>query len=382
MIKLPILDPVAGLFVSGLIMKAALELGWDSLRDLSDENVDARVLKAVSSVLDDMKAEGVLSFHRLRGRAMGPFLLMDVHISVDPTISVSAAHQISERARIRVRQRMPLISEFMVHVELGEMSERTVFEDFTEQQEDTKQSRSAEPQMLTSEHVVEVLREYDTMQAQKLAISKLAAGGGAGTGSGGAAVQPGGAESSSSAESDAKTAASAAAATASRTPAAGSFKSALASIVQHTTGKGEGEASADGSASGAAVDPRADEHDGPQANLDLSKLMRPQSLIERDVRRVLADPHSSFARHLLGVSHFTVHWLDKKLTVTLDLAFQPNLTIRQAQVLAHDIEKQILDNVKDVNKVDVHLELTPEHMQRAAEQALKPAPPSATTAAT
>jgi cation diffusion facilitator family transporter len=104
MVRLPILDPVAGLFVAGLIMKAAVELGWDSLRDLTDENVDASILKAVSAVLKQMKIEGVLSFHRLRGRAMGPFVLMDVHIHVDPSLSVSAAHQIAERTRIRVRE--------------------------------------------------------------------------------------------------------------------------------------------------------------------------------------------------------------------------------------------------------------------------------------
>jgi len=60
MVRVPILDPVAGLFVSGLILKAALELGWDSLRDLTDENVDARLLSSVAGVLQGWRSRAVV----------------------------------------------------------------------------------------------------------------------------------------------------------------------------------------------------------------------------------------------------------------------------------------------------------------------------------
>jgi hypothetical protein len=51
---------------------------------------------------------------------MGPSILMDVHISVDPTLSVSSAHQIAERARIKVLQTYSEIGEFLVHVEIAD----------------------------------------------------------------------------------------------------------------------------------------------------------------------------------------------------------------------------------------------------------------------
>jgi divalent metal cation (Fe/Co/Zn/Cd) transporter len=39
-----------------------------------------------------------------------------VHIVVDPVLSVSAAHQIAERVRLRVRRAMPAVADLLVHI--------------------------------------------------------------------------------------------------------------------------------------------------------------------------------------------------------------------------------------------------------------------------
>jgi divalent metal cation (Fe/Co/Zn/Cd) transporter len=106
--------------------------------------------------------------------------------------------------------------------------------------------------------------------------------------------------------------------------------------------------------------------------MDLSRLMRPPALIERDVRRVLSEPHHLFAPHLVGVSHFTCHWVAQQLTIQLELAFQGDLTISQAGTVAREIEEAILQQVKDVDKVDVHMELTAEHIENTKQQRPKP----------
>lgn len=138
MIQVPVLDPIAGAFVTGLILKAALELGYDSLKDLTDESVDASLLTAVSSLLSSMRSQGVESFHRLRGRSMGPFIVMDCHIQVDPTISVSAAQQIAERVRILVRRGFPQIAEFSVHVDVADYHRgRSLFSNMEEEISET-----------------------------------------------------------------------------------------------------------------------------------------------------------------------------------------------------------------------------------------------------
>ena len=119
MLQVPIVDPIAGMLVSALIVKAAVELGWDSLKDLTDTNVSPRVIAQVEAILRDMQrgGEGVVGWHQLRGRRMGPYMILDVHVVVDPQLSVTVSHQIAERVRRRIMERMTAVSEVLVHVD-------------------------------------------------------------------------------------------------------------------------------------------------------------------------------------------------------------------------------------------------------------------------
>lgn len=128
MLKVPIVDPIAGLFVSGLIVKAAVELGWDSLKDLTDQNVSAKVIEQVEKTLKEMKEEGVRGWHQLRGRRMGPYMILDVHIVVDPLLSVTVSHQIAEKVRRKVMERIPAVSEVLVHIDPSPPSPQVVDE--------------------------------------------------------------------------------------------------------------------------------------------------------------------------------------------------------------------------------------------------------------
>jgi divalent metal cation (Fe/Co/Zn/Cd) transporter len=421
MVKLPILDPIAGLFVSGLIMKAAIELGWDSLRDLTDENVDEKLQADVATLLRSMHEEGVLSFHRLRGRAMGPFVLMDVHISVDPTISVSAAHQIAERARIRVRQKLPVVAEFMVHVDVAHGEPRgfrSVFETppretgggdehgaAARDDEQPKEIWQGSIQLFKQEHIGEIVREYKDSLREHLALAadtkdhplpvvkegeegrktveveqevlwrldaqrkrRLDAMALEAKHDTSKLVQPSSTSASSAPPSKSTSSPSSPATSAPSPPTPSSPKpitKKLASTLKHLLDPPSLESlSSPPLPAGVASSPEVQK---ASRTMDLSTLMRPQAMIERDVRAVLADPHASYAPHVKGVSHFTCHYEHsaRKLRVQLDLAFQSDhLTIGQASSIAKAIERKILAQVKDVTLVDIHLELTDEHIMK------------------
>ena len=61
--------------------------------------------------------EVVQDFHEVRVRRMGSYLLLDLYIEVDGHLSVSSAHQIAERARLRITQSLPTVTEVLVHVD-------------------------------------------------------------------------------------------------------------------------------------------------------------------------------------------------------------------------------------------------------------------------
>ena len=109
------LDPLAGLVVSALIMKTAWDMGKQSVDELTDAVTDPEIGSHVYQLMNNV--EGVQDFHEVRVRRMGSYLLLDLHIEVDGHLSVSSAHQIAERARLRITQSLPTVTEVLVHVD-------------------------------------------------------------------------------------------------------------------------------------------------------------------------------------------------------------------------------------------------------------------------
>ena len=109
------LDPLAGLVVSPLIMKTAWDMGKQSVDELTDAVTDPEIGSHVYQLMNNV--EGVQDFHEVRVRRMGSYLLLDLHIEVDGHLSVSSAHQIAERARLRITQSLPTVTEVLVHVD-------------------------------------------------------------------------------------------------------------------------------------------------------------------------------------------------------------------------------------------------------------------------
>ncbi|MBG56141.1 MAG: cation-efflux pump [Deltaproteobacteria bacterium] len=112
---IPMMDPIAGVLVAGLIVKAGIDIGYESLRELTDEIPEEEVISELNKILADV--DGVDNYHEMRARRMGPNLLVDMHIEVDSMMSISAAHQVAERVRLRILENIPAVNEVLVHVD-------------------------------------------------------------------------------------------------------------------------------------------------------------------------------------------------------------------------------------------------------------------------
>ncbi|KAA8549188.1 hypothetical protein F0562_000872 [Nyssa sinensis] len=109
------LDPLAGLIVSGMILKAGLETGYQSVLELVDAAVPSHVLDPFKQTI--LQVEGVKGCHHLRGRRAGSSLYLDVNIEVDPFSSVSAAHDVGENVRRQIQKSHPKVAEVFIHIE-------------------------------------------------------------------------------------------------------------------------------------------------------------------------------------------------------------------------------------------------------------------------
>ncbi|XVF80475.1 hypothetical protein PTKIN_Ptkin15bG0077200 [Pterospermum kingtungense] len=110
------LDPLAGLLVSGMILKAGVETGYQSVLELVDAAIPVEQLEPINQTI--LQVEGVKGCHRLRGRRAGSNLYLDVHIVVDPFSSVSAAHGIGESVRLQIHKSHPEVTEVFIHIEI------------------------------------------------------------------------------------------------------------------------------------------------------------------------------------------------------------------------------------------------------------------------
>ncbi|KZV54355.1 hypothetical protein F511_03610 [Dorcoceras hygrometricum] len=104
------LDPLAGLLVSGMILKAGIESGYQSVLELVDAAVPSQHLELFRDTI--LAVEGVKATRRA-----GSSLYLDVDIEVDPFSSVSAAHDIGENVRRQIQQSHREVSEVFIHIE-------------------------------------------------------------------------------------------------------------------------------------------------------------------------------------------------------------------------------------------------------------------------
>ena len=154
---IPLMDPIAGVLVAGLIIKTGIDIGYQSIRELTDETVEEEVISELVHILAEI--DGVDHFHEMRARRMGPQLLVDLHIEVDSMMSISAAHQVAERVRLRILDELPAVNEVLVHVDAED--------DFVESKggiEETKDIVLMRPQTEIESDVKKILTEIPEIQ--------------------------------------------------------------------------------------------------------------------------------------------------------------------------------------------------------------------------
>lgn len=115
MAGLTYLDAIAAVGVALMIAKIGWDLGWQGARELVDTGLDSQRVETIRRTITSVN--GVQALHMLRSRRMGGDALVDVHIQVDPTLSVSEGHQISETVRARLIGEIEEVSDVMVHID-------------------------------------------------------------------------------------------------------------------------------------------------------------------------------------------------------------------------------------------------------------------------
>ena len=102
---LAVLDPVMALLVALLIVRMGVKLVLKSSRllmDLHDPEEERRIMEVLESHVSDS-----VDFHDLKTRRSGNEVYAEVHLSVDPTLSVEEAHNLADHLEDDLRSELP-----------------------------------------------------------------------------------------------------------------------------------------------------------------------------------------------------------------------------------------------------------------------------------
>ena len=109
-----VLDPLAAIAVSVLILVLAYRLGRPAVEELLEVSLPYDEQEKIIAIVKG--TQGVKAFHNLRTRRNGNLSVVDMHIKVDGNLSVNESHEIT---RAIERQLSDALSEVMtnIHVE-------------------------------------------------------------------------------------------------------------------------------------------------------------------------------------------------------------------------------------------------------------------------
>jgi len=111
----PYLDAVAAVVIAVMVAYIGWKLCHQSIRELVDTGLEAEHLAAIKKTIGSVG--GVKSIHKLRTRRHGWQASVDVHVLVDPRLSVSEGHMIASLVEDQLKSQIDEIIDVTVHID-------------------------------------------------------------------------------------------------------------------------------------------------------------------------------------------------------------------------------------------------------------------------
>ena len=110
----PVADAIIALLIAALIAKMGVEILFNAVEVLADASapVDYDIIDTILET-----TEGVRSYHDFRCRGKPGEIFCDLHVVVDPDITVRAGHLIGNRVRDRLKVEVAGVVDVVVHID-------------------------------------------------------------------------------------------------------------------------------------------------------------------------------------------------------------------------------------------------------------------------
>lgn len=115
MFNIPHLDLIGAAIIGVLILYSGGKMIWQCFRELIDTAVEDDAILAMRQAIATVP--GVVSIHQLRTRSLGGDIFADIHIQVDPRISVSEGHYIADHVHTTLLKNVKHLRDVTVHID-------------------------------------------------------------------------------------------------------------------------------------------------------------------------------------------------------------------------------------------------------------------------
>lgn len=122
----PIADPLVALGISALVAWWGVSLGRRALNIIMEASPGEVVISEIRKVCQSVP--GVKGCHRCRARKVGSKIFADLHVLVDPEVSMDDAHVIATKVERRLRARVRGLESVVVHLEPAKVAKRDKLE--------------------------------------------------------------------------------------------------------------------------------------------------------------------------------------------------------------------------------------------------------------
>lgn len=108
-------DQIAGLVVGVMIIYVAVKIIAKTLAELTEHAIDEKLVDVIKGVLKNHEA--IKNWHKLRSRKIGSEISVDVHIHVDPNLSVLESHNLTREIEQLITEKIKQPVHILIHVE-------------------------------------------------------------------------------------------------------------------------------------------------------------------------------------------------------------------------------------------------------------------------
>ena len=108
-------DHIGGFGVGVVVIVLGIRIMRDTVLQLMDTMPDEAMLDQIRRVA--LQVPGALGIEKCRARKTGMKYHVDLHLEVDPNLTVQASHDIATQVRIVIKESLDWVADVLVHVE-------------------------------------------------------------------------------------------------------------------------------------------------------------------------------------------------------------------------------------------------------------------------